>query len=272
MSGRLRLSIVEFLNALPLAYGFTHGYFDDIVEVSRDAPAVCARKLAAGEADVGLVPAIATQTIPGVKVVPELCIAADGEVRSVILLSRRPLARVRRVAADPASRSSVALLRILMKELHGVDLELNETGGPVTRLLEEHDAVLAIGDRALRAQRPGRSVASGPRVHDLAALWKRLTGLPFVFALWAVAPGVELGEAAGAFALSRALGIGHLPAIVAEARRKVRLTEPELEAYFRRHLVYELGRDEMAGLLLFFQLAARHGVTRGAVPLELAGA
>lgn len=258
----IQVSVVDFLNAAPLAWGLLRGHFGDRFTVSRDVPAVCAEKLRSGAADVGLVPSIAYQTIPGLSLLPDLCIAADGEVRSVLLLTRRPLARVRTVAADPASRTSVALVRVLFGEMHGTQPEMVDVPGEPRRLLDRFDAVLAIGDRALRAR------TRGLHVHDLAALWKRHTGLPFVFAVWAVAPGVDLGPSARLFAFSRALGEGDLDGIVAASRRKLRLSAPALRRYFTEQLSYHLGPREIEGMARFFALAERHGVIRRARKLR----
>ncbi|MFN7972717.1 MAG: menaquinone biosynthesis protein [Acidobacteriota bacterium] len=258
-----KVSIVDFLNAAPLGWGFEQGYFREGFQVTRDTPAACARKLGNGEADVGLIPSIAYQTIPGLTVLPDLCIAADGDVRSVLLLSRhRRLGALRRIAADPASRTSAALLRILLAEWHGVVPEMTERAGDPRRLLDNFDAVLAIGDRALVA--PKRGLTS----FDLAGEWKRRTGLPFVFAFWAVRDGVRLGEGARAFALSLALGRGNLDAIVSSAARKVRLPVAEMNAYFRERLVYDLGERERKGLDLFFRLARAQGVIDRVAPLR----
>ena len=262
----IRLSVVDFLNAAPLYWGFTHGYFGDRFEVGMDLPSVCASKLERGRTDVGLVPSIAFQTIEGLSILGDCCIAADGEVKSVVVFSRRrSLSRVRRVAVDPASRASVALLTILLREKWSARPEMVAAGGEPADLLEDFDAALVIGDPALKAN------PEGLVVHDLAAVWRKLTRLPFVFALWAAAPGIDLGGDERCFPLSRALGVGHLDDIIREARARVKLPAPELETYFKVNLRYRLGERERKGLELFYELAARHGLTRAAQPLRFYG-
>lgn len=266
---QIRVSVVEFLNAVPLTWGFVRGYFPRQFRVSRDKPAVCASKLLRGAVDVGLVPSIAFQSMAGLRILPDLCIAANGEVKSVLLLSRgRSLRTVSSVAADPASRASAALVRVLLGERHGVVPEMVEVSGAPRSLLRRFDAVLCIGDRALRVRRTG---LEGMVVHDLAAVWKRLTGLPFVFAVWAVGRDVELGEASRCFPFSRALGLGHLDEIVEEAHESVGLPRQELLDYFTRNLVYQLGERERRGLELFYRLALRHGVIDEVRPLAFYG-
>src|SRR5215813_7857816 len=118
----LRISLVDFLNARPLTWGLLHEPPSG-VEVSRDTPSVCADKLARGEADVGLIPSIEYQRIPGLRVVRSLGIAASSEVRSVLLVSDVSRDRIRSVSLDPASRTSATLVRILLKRVYGLDPE-----------------------------------------------------------------------------------------------------------------------------------------------------
>jgi predicted solute-binding protein len=168
----LRISLVDFLNARPLTWGLLHEPPPG-VSVSRDVPSACAAKLAAGEADVGLIPSIEYARIPGLKVVPGLGIAASSEVRSVLLVSDVSRERIRSVELDPASRTSAALTRILLKRVYGLSPEYRERGG-------EADARLIIGDPALKTRLNGHVVL------DLAAEWRAFSGHPFVFAFWAV--------------------------------------------------------------------------------------
>src|SRR6187551_1933038 len=119
---RLRVSVVDFLNARPLTWGLLHEPPPG-VSVSRDAPSACATKLASGEADVGLIPSIECQRIPGLSVVGGLGIAASSEVRSVLLVSDVSRDRIRSVALDPASRTSAALTRILLRRVYGLEPE-----------------------------------------------------------------------------------------------------------------------------------------------------
>ena len=109
----LRISLVDFLNARPLTWGLLHEPPAG-VSVSRDVPSACAAKLASGEADVGLIPSIEYQRIPGLRVVRGLGIAASSEVRSVLLVSDVSREKIRSVSLDPASRTSAALVRILL--------------------------------------------------------------------------------------------------------------------------------------------------------------
>jgi chorismate dehydratase len=179
---KLRVGIVNFLNSKPLAWGFLKGHHADLFAPSYHPPALVARLLAQGNLDIGLIPSIEVQRIPNLRVLPDMCIAARHEVRSVLLVSRGPVEEIRRVALDQNSRTSATLVRILLKERYGLNPEyLHERPDP-ERMLSEADAALIIGDPALRVDRERY------RIIDLAEEWNALTGLPFVFAVWAVRP------------------------------------------------------------------------------------
>ncbi|MCZ7651418.1 MAG: menaquinone biosynthesis protein [Thermoanaerobaculia bacterium] len=256
----LRVGIVHYLNSWPLAWGLWQGVGGGGVVSTDLPPATIAARLADRSLDVGLVPTIELARIPGVRRVGDLGIAAVEEVRSVLLVSRRPLAEVRSVAVDENSRTSVALLRLLLAA-RGLDPSFAPAAPRVEEMLAAHDAALLIGDPALSVDRD--------RVHalDLAAAWRELTGLPFVFAAWAAAPGGDRPGVAELLAASHAAGVRELPRIVAEAAAEARLPEPVLRDYFTRHIRYTLGPDELAGLAEFHRRALAHGLIDALPPL-----
>lgn len=221
------------------------------VEVSRDMPSVCADKLRDGRADAGLIPSIEFRRIPGLVRVEGLGIAADSEVRSVLLVSSVSREKIRRLRLDPASRTSAALVRILLKRRYGVEPEIVE---------ENPDAELVIGDPALKTNQRGRVVL------DLASEWRSLTGHPFVFAFWAVrreawGPGVERvlrdsydasGPGFGAMVESEVA--------TARAQGNGALSGEMIEDYLRHCLHYELSSADLAGLELFYRWAEEDGL------------
>ena len=140
---KLRVGIVNFLNSKPLAWGFLKGHHADLFAPSYHPPALVARLLGQGNLDVGLIPSIEVQRIPGLTVLPDLCISATNEVRSVLLVSSVPADQIRRVSLDQNSRTSAALLRILMQERFHLDPEYLTERADVPRMLEEADAALA---------------------------------------------------------------------------------------------------------------------------------
>lgn len=252
---KLRVGIVDFLNSRPLAWGFLQGHHADRFAASYHPPAAVARRLAAGSLDVGLIPSIEVPRIGGLEVVPGLCVAATHEVRSVLLVARRPLAEVRRVALDANSRTSAALTRILAAERWGIAPDYVEAAPDVETMLAGADAALVIGDPALQVDRERWTVV------DLAAEWQALTGLPFVFAVWAArSETAALPDLAEVFADSLRFGLAHLDAIVAEASAELSLPPDLVRTYLTENLRYTLGDRERAGLDEFWRRARAHGL------------
>lgn len=260
---KLRVGIVNFLNSKPLAWGFLKGHHADLFAPSYHPPALVARMLGQGNLDVGLIPSIEVQRIPRLRVLPDLCVAARREARSVLLVSRVPPEEIRKVALDQNSRTSVALLRILMRERWGLDPEyLHERADP-ERMLAEADAALVIGDPALKVDRDRW------RITDLAAEWNALTGLPFVFAVWAVRPEVELPDLPFYFKSSLRYGLSSLDTLVRESAAELGLDSDEVRAYLTENLSFFLRREELEGLEEFYRRAHEHGLILEPRPIEL---
>lgn len=253
----LRFSVVDFLNARPLIWGLLENPPSG-VEVTRDLPSACADKLAAGEADVGLIPSIEYQRIPDLRVVGGLGIAAASEVRSVLLVSKVSREKIRSVGLDPASRTSAVLTRLLLKRRYGLEPEFREGASR-----GETDANLVIGDPALKTRLNGRVVL------DLAAEWRAFSGHSFVFAFWAIAPGVPEREAAEIVRHSWEAGQRDFPLLVEREAAQSGLSESVVEDYLRHSLHYELDAGDLAGLDLFYRLAAEEGLVPAARPLSL---
>jgi chorismate dehydratase len=259
---KLRVGIVNFLNSKPLAWGFLKGHHADLFAPSYHPPALVARMLGQGNLDVGLIPSIEVQRIPRLRVLPDVRVAARHEVRSVLLLSRCPPEEIRRVALDQNSRTSVALLRILLRERWKVDPEyLHERPDP-ERMLSEADAALVIGDPALKVDRDRYLV------HDLAGEWHALTGLPFVFAVWAVRPEVELPDLSFYFKSSLRYGLSSLDTLVRESAAELGLESSEVREYLTENLSFFLRHDEIEGLEEFYRRAHRHGLILEPKPIE----
>jgi chorismate dehydratase len=258
---KLRVGIVNFLNSKPLAWGFLKGHHADLFAPSYHPPAQVARLLHQGDLDVGLIPSIEMQRIPHLKVVPDLCIAARHEVRSVLLVSRRPVAEIKKVALDQNSRTSVALLRILLRERFNLDPEYVTARPDPERMLAEADAALLIGDAALKVDRERYLVL------DLAGEWSELTGLPFTFAVWAVRQEVDLPDLSFYFKSSLRYGLSSLDHLVRESAAELGLESAEVRAYLTDNLHYFLRQEELAGLDEFYRRAHLHGLILEPRPL-----
>jgi chorismate dehydratase len=259
---KLRVGIVNYLNSKPLAWGFLKGHHADLFAPSYHPPAMVARLLGQGSLDVGLIPSIEVQRIPNLRVMPDMCIAARHEVRSVILVSRGPVEEIRRVALDQNSRTSATLVRLLLRERYGLDPEYVHERPDPERMLGEADAALIIGDPALRVDRERY------RIVDLAAEWNELTGLPFVFAVWAVRPEVDIPDLPFYFKSSLRYGLSSLDTVVREAAAELNLDSSEVRTYLTENLSFFLREEEIEGLEEFYRRAHNHGLILEPRPIE----
>lgn len=269
VAARLRVGVVHYLNSWPLAWSFLSGNPPEGTEAIYLPPARVADGLAMGELEVGLIPSAELQRVPGLSVVPGLCIASQHEVKSVLLVSQVPTEQIRSVALDESSRTSAVLVQLLLAERHGVRPEVAPFRPDLAAMLATADAALLIGDPALRVDREGLHVI------DLAAEWRSLTGLPFVFAVWATAAGVE-STALGAelpvlLGASLAAAERDFDRLVGAAAAEVGLPVEEVRTYLTEHLSYRLGDAELTSLEEFFRRAHQHGLLRPPHPLRFLG-
>jgi chorismate dehydratase len=251
----LRIVSVPYLNAAPLVWGFRHGSLRSRVELTTARPARIAGLLERGDADVGLLPIIETQRLEGCRAVGGLGIVSPRRARSVLLVSRRPITAIRSVALDASSRTSAALLRVILagRGIRGVSFAEAEPSFPA--MLEGRDAALLIGDPALCAD------TGAFEVLDLAEAWREQTSLPFVFAAWTARPGVPITEElASLFEASRREGLGSLGPIVAQASPYLGLPQDELLRYLTENIRYGVGPEEERAAALFLSRAHETGL------------
>lgn len=246
---RLKLSIVYYLNSLPLAWGFVHGPQREIFDLDFSSPSRCADLLADGSVDVGLIPSIEYQRIRGVKVIPGLSISSKRQVQSVLLVSKLPAEKIQTLAIDNSSRTSIVLLRILLKLKYKAQPTMRPCEPELKAMLNHSDAALIIGDSALRAATEDRYR------YDLAEEWRILTGKPFVFAFWGVRSGVNLDDRS-VFRQSLAYGETHLDEIVQQQSQTLQLPDDQLHRYLTENINYTLDAENLEGLQLFYDLAA----------------
>lgn len=247
---KIRVGIVHYVNALPLARGLERDAAAGEIDLRRLSPAAVADELAAGRIDVGLLPSVELNRISGLEIVPGCAIAATHEVRSVLLVSRVPISEIRSLALDENSRTSAALVRIVLAERYGIRPATHRSVPRLDEMLAEADAALVIGDPALHVDR-GRHV-----VLDLAGEWLELTGHPFVFAVWAARSAAATEELGARLQRSLAAGLAELDSIVTEAAAETGLAPAVLHDYYQRNLRFTLGPAERAGLAEFLRRAA----------------
>ncbi len=250
-----RVAAVSFLNTAPLVWGLLHGPQREQFVLEFCTPSVCAGRLEEGAADIGIVPVVEIERL-GLDVIPGACIASRGPVRSILLISKKPLPEVRSLAADISSRTSVALARVILSERYGVQPRFHPAAPNLISMLAGADAALIIGDPALRVDIGSLSY----EVRDLGEEWTAWTGLPMVFAVWAGHPAGLDGSSEKieqAFRDSARFGLDHIEEIVQAEAPPRGIPEALARDYLTRHITFELGDDEIKGMQLFIEHASR---------------
>ncbi len=262
MADKIRIGAVSYLNTKPLVYELDT--LAPNAELILDYPSRLADQMARGELDVALIPVIEYFRAGNYRLVPNIAIASQGPVLSVTLFSRAPWPEIRRVALDEGSRTSAALAQVLLRKKHGVAPEICPL--PLDQNAEnaDADAVLLIGDRAMHACLPGFRYA-----FDLGQEWHDWTGLPFVYAAWAVRPGVDLGSVADALHEAKRRGIENAGAIAAREAPHLGLDAGFCRRYLANIIRFDLGPRELAGLHHYYMLASELGLARRGVHVRL---
>jgi chorismate dehydratase len=292
--GKLRISIVEYLNTAPLVWGFTDGPLAGKYDLSFTVPSMCAEALRRGDVDVAIIPSIEYQRIENVVGLPGMAVAAKGEVRSILVVAKKPIEMCRRIALDSSSRSSQALVRILAQEHWGIRPEFIESTPEASQMLKDADAALVIGDPALRIalkmEALSMKVASGEDcckgdpedmpvpgfetifVYDVAYQWREMTGQPCVLAIWAGRREWMTPEVVADFEASKKYGLERIRDIADAASLKLELPARVLERYLAENIHFGLEPEYLQGLNLYYQKAAALGLIEKFRPVEFAAA
>lgn len=218
--------------------------------------------LAAGQCDTALIPVIEYQRLPRLRIIPDVAVASKSRVRSVVLAARCPIEEARTVTLDTSSRTSQALARILFARRYGSTpvFTEREPDANCENMFEASDAALVIGDPAMRLEADAERL--GLRVYDLAEEWRAMTGLPFVFAVWAVREETYADEKGRLpdFAAAKREGIAHDEEIAARYAEELKLPVAETLSYLRENVNYDLDEENLAGLRHYFRLAHECGL------------
>jgi chorismate dehydratase len=269
----LRISAISFLNTAPLMWDFEHGDAARDFSMEYTLPSACAAALAANQADIGIIPAVTYAEIPGLVILPNIAIASKDWVRSILLVSKKPMEEIRTVAADTSSRTSVALTQVLFTKFFGGPRELTPHPPQLEAMLRDNDAALLIGDPALQVP-----ADASPYIYDLAHIWREKTGLSFVFAFWAVrldALNRKPDELSlkKVFQTSRDHGLEpqNLDLIAKEWAPKLGLSEDDIRSYLTGNIHYYLDRENHAGLKLFLLYSHEIGLIPSVPELRFLG-
>lgn len=271
---RLRIAAINFLNPAPLMWDFEHPPLNAALaekyQIDRMSPAACADRLASGQADVGLVPIAALAANPSLRILPGCTIASKRRVRSLLLVHRanQPLTALRSIAADTASRTTLAYARILFHRWGNPDVPFIPASADLDSMLDLADAAVLIGDPALLALEEQANRFERTREPlaylDLAEEWNKITGLPFVSAVWGAAHGSLLDESiSNDFIQSRIHGLENIDALVADWSKKLPIPEETIRTYLTTNIHYVLDEECIEGMKLFFRTAAELGILPG---------
>ncbi len=278
-----RIGAVSYLNTLPLVYGLGLDRCNQstiersksqgadatgavVFDLQFDLPSHLAERLASNDLDVALVPSLEAFQNPEYTILSDACIGCRGPVWSVKLLSRCPLNSIRSLALDEGSRSSAALVQILLKNEFELQPEFRTLAIGADWQSVDADAVLVIGDRAMHTA----SSEFACKV-DLGQWWLEQTGLPFVFAMWTARPGIEasqLNKLDELLSSSRDTGVANAAGIAGKHAEKYGLTRSQCLDYFQKHLLFQMGPEERAGLARFRELSIALGLAPDSMELQ----
>lgn len=273
----MRIAASTYLNSAPLVFSFAQGSLRERYTFLGDAaPSRCAAMLAAGQADIALIPVIEYQRIPDLRLLPGLAVASKQQVRSVLLAARKPLEQVRTLTLDTSSRTSQTLVKIILQQRYGCQPQFLERTPQATNsyenMLEAADAALVIGDPAMRLAASADQL--GVRIYDLAEEWRALTALPFVFAVWAVRADATYDAQVllRDFAAAKQEGLTKLEELAALAAQELALPYESLLRYLGENVNYDLDEENCAGLQRYFELAYAQGLIEQVCPLRFINA
>ncbi|MEE8483826.1 MAG: menaquinone biosynthesis protein [Nitrospinota bacterium] len=258
----------DFLNAQPILYPITEGLMTPPFELHLASPSELAEKLKSGELDMALIPSIEYARIPNLKIVKGFSIASFGKVKTVILFSKKKILEIESIAADARSRTSVALLKIMLLEYYGKNVRFVQRKR-IAEVPKNADAALLIGDEALKLD------PDEYNLYDVSTMWHSFTGKSFVFALLCVrdhlGAGANADEAVEFLIKAKEAGMDKLDDICAKAAAVQGIPMDELRRYLTDCIRYDFDEDDAEGFLHFLNLAAKHHLIDQAPPLRFYG-
>ncbi|MGA2407304.1 MAG: menaquinone biosynthesis protein [Bacteroidales bacterium] len=248
---KIRISAVKYANTYPFIYGLKESGFEKKVILETDHPSDCAAKLISGKVDIGLVPVAALPLLNEYHIISDYCIGANGNVRTVMLLSDSPLEKIRTVFLDYRSRSSVNLSKVLAKNYWKKEFRWIDTSiGFDFRNIGPEEAVVLIGDQCFEFEKSFRYKI------DLARQWKEFSGLPFVFACWTANKKLD-NDFIEEFNKALQLGVKNIDAVVKKFGKTGTITGKILKTYLTENIDYNFNNEKKMGLKLFLELMSK---------------
>ena len=248
---KIRISAVKYANTYPFIYGLKESGFEKRVILETDHPADCAAKLISGKVDIGLIPVAAIPMLKEYHIISDYCIGANGNVRTVMLLSNCPFLEIRNIYLDYRSRSSVNLTKVLAKNSWKKDFRwINTSKSFDFKNIGLDEAVVLIGDQCFEFENSFKYKI------DLAMEWKKFSGLPFVFACWTSNKQIdnlfikEFNEALH-------MGVNNIDAVVDKYGQTGTITGDTLRTYLLENIDFNFNEEKKAGLKLFLELMGK---------------
>ncbi len=242
---KLKISIVNYFNTLPFRYALKHSELKNRIDLQEDIPSICAQKLKFNQVDIGLVPVALLPELDNYKIITNYCIGANGKVDSVKLYSQVPLNEIKSVTLDYQSRSSIKLTKILNKFFWKQNFEFKDAKPGYEQNITDVNAAVVIGDRTFALN------GTFKYEFDLAEEWKKMTGLPFVFAAWVTTSEIDK-DFVNEFDKVLEKGVKH----ITEAIKESQLTHPvnfDANDYLSNKISYNLDTEKREALQLFLK-------------------
>jgi chorismate dehydratase len=248
---KIRISAVKYANTYPFIYGLKKSGFEKRVILETDHPADCASKLISRRVDIGLIPVAALPLLKEYHIISDYCIGANGNVRTVMLLSNCPFNEIRNIYLDYRSRSSINLTKVLAKNSWKKEFKWINTSKTFDfRNIGLQEATVLIGDQCFEYENNFKYKI------DLAMEWKKFSGLPFVFATWTSNKQLD-NDFIQEFNTALSVGVKNIDSVVAEFGKSGAITGEILKSYLLENIDYNLNEEKKAGLKLFLELMGK---------------
>ena len=248
---KIRISAVKYANTYPFIYGLMESGFNKKVVLETDHPADCSAKLIGDKVDIGLIPVATLPLLNEYHIISDYCIGANGNVRTVMLLSNCPFEKISTIYLDYRSRSSVNLAKVLARYSWKKDfIWVNTSDGFNFTNIGLDEAVVLIGDQCFEYEKSFRYNI------DLAGAWKEFTGLPFVFACW-TANKILNKEFIEEFNNALSLGVNNIDAVAETYGKAGTITGDDLRKYLTENIDYHFNDKKKEALELFLDLMGK---------------
>ncbi|MEM7008287.1 MAG: menaquinone biosynthesis protein [Thermodesulfobacteriota bacterium] len=262
----IKLGSVSFLNAQPLTYAIENNLISHGFELIQTPPSELSEKLQNKYIDVGLIPVAELLQRKHYRVVPNISISSIGKVDSVIVLAKSDIKNLKTVAVDKRSQSSTALLRIVLELFNDIKPEYISSDIDKEDVMDSVDGAMLIGDSGLRRYYDSQDTY---KLYDLGEIWTNETGLPFVYAVFAVRDNVILEGNLNALIESKNYGLGAVDKIAKLESEKMGMDYDICLKYLTQRIKYDLGREEIKGIIKYSELLSKLNLAQEISDLNL---